>query len=214
MPVRLLECHLGDGIFMECRMKKHAVVLIIVALFFVPSILRMYEWNQYKQILFFDYDFGNTENMHQNFFRLGFKYKANFAKCAERKILFDNVEIFYNEYGPDFVILFCYSDRATSMIKAILNRKSLAWEKEMHLPDDFYSYEPSKILEWTFDDRVIYLAEFANVKKLYIGKTGKNSNTGVLPIKRGKITAKIGQVESEKNTIVYLKNYPKMSKKE
>ena len=29
-----------------------------------------------------------------------------------------------------------------------------------------------------------------------------------------KITVKIGQVESEKNTIVYLKNCPKVSKKE
>lgn len=32
MPVRLLECHLGDGIFMGCRMKMKVKMIFVVLL--------------------------------------------------------------------------------------------------------------------------------------------------------------------------------------
>ncbi len=145
--------------------KKHAIALIVSSLFFASAVLCLYEWNQYKRILFFDYDFGNAEHVHQNFFRLGFRYKANFAECAERRFILDNVEIFYNGSGFNYITLFYYSDRANSLIKAILNRKSHAREKEIYLPDDFYHSEPSEILEWTFEDRVIYYGRIRESKE-------------------------------------------------
>ena len=145
-----------------------AFALVLIAFLFLPC---FHSYCAYKKILFYNYAFENEAAVNQDFHRLGFRYKHNFAECPEKNLFMDTAEVQYFANDRNIcIILYFKSDFSTTTVKSILNKKSQMKRDKVHLPDDFYSSELSEVLAWTFDDRKIYLADFGNVKKAYIEK--------------------------------------------
>lgn len=159
-------------------MNKKYIALAILGLCVQVLILYQYMLNNaYKKILFFDYTFENTGIINDELMKLGFRYRMNFAECPSKKIFFDNVEIQNFSYEDEkCIILFSESKSSMKNIKRILNKKTQSINELIYLPDDFYNYELSNVLTWSFEDRKIYLFEDENISKIYIKGWKNNYN--------------------------------------
>ncbi|WP_296325793.1 hypothetical protein [Treponema sp. UBA3813] len=145
------------------------IIVLIFILFFFLIISYFYIFDNYKKILFFDYNFENANSINHDFYELGFRYKKKFEECPEKRILIDKIEIQGFSVNKNFyIILFFNSDRVNNIIKSILNKKSQMKIEKILLPDDFYTQEKTEVFVWTFDDRRIYLADLKNTRKLFI----------------------------------------------
>ena len=173
MHVQHLGCLLGGGIFMECKKIGWNIFLLFISclIILIISLDYLFEINKLKEILFYDYSFGNVDAIDEEINNLGFKYKKNFEELPEKRILNKSIQIqnfFYQ--GNSCIILFCNSSTCEKQIKKFLNSKTEMELQQIHLPDDVYNEGVIKVYLWNFDDRRIYMASYNNIHKTYIEK--------------------------------------------
>lgn len=174
------ECHLGVGIFMECRIR-NIVPFFLSTIIILLLFLWFSEYKYYKTILLYEYSFESESDINKEFYTLGFRYKKNFAECPEKTTFTGNIEIqCYTKNGKHYILLYYKSEITNHIIKSILNNKSDIKIFMGNFPDDFYKQYFSEIFEWSLNDRKIYLAEFDNIKKVCIEKTNNEKNPTII----------------------------------
>ena len=173
MHVRHLGCLSEGGIFMECKKICWNFFLLFLSclIILIISLGYLYEVNKLKEILFYDYSFGNVDAINEEINNLGFKYKKNFDEVPEKKIINKSIQMqnfFYQENSC--IIIFSNSSTCEKRIKKILNSKTEMELQQIHLPDDMYNKGVTNVYLWNFDDRKIYMVSYNNIHKTYIEK--------------------------------------------
>ena len=135
--------------------------LAIFCLFYVVSY-------NYSEIIFYDYDFSNPEEIYTNFSELGFKFKQIYDEFPERNILFNKTEIHYwYNLNDKYVILFI-SNNGEKIIKKILSKKTIKNIKKISIPDNLVDEEIIECEIWEIGNKKYFFRRNDENIKLYI----------------------------------------------
>ncbi len=157
------------------KMKKivKVAMIILAAITLTFTSFSAYQIHLLKKICFYNYNAKDFMSADRDFEKLGFKYEGSFDEERERKIMFENMSIFfygaeqYKTENKDYVVLsFKQNGHLKKYLEKILSKYYAGEIQENSFPD-FLKYM-SDISCYKHGNRFLYLGNYSPISHLLI----------------------------------------------